>query len=63
MKGLEVGGLGVTYLEQMRLRGEARGRRRKRKKRSLPSSIYEERRTMSAWPGETATVWGTPLGR
>jgi hypothetical protein len=38
-------------------------RRRKNKKKKKRGSHHERRWTMSLWPGETASIWGTLLGR
>jgi hypothetical protein len=52
LEGLEVGGFGVTWLgREKRGEGERRGGRRK------------WRWTVSMWLGETASIWGTLLGR
>ena len=55
-RGLEVGRL-LSYLVEWgekRRRGRTRGERRRRR---------EGRWTTSSWPGETASNWGTLLGR
>ena len=47
-------GFGVTWLEEERQRIRRKNKRRGRN---------EGRQTMSMWPGETTSFWGTLLGR
>ena len=52
LEGLEVGGFGVTWLEERDKGEERRGEEEAR-----------GRWTMSTQSGETASTWGTALGR
>ena len=44
-------------------RREGENRRKRRKNRERRGSYHKGRGTMSTWPGETARIWGTLLGR
>ena len=59
LEGLEIGGFGVTRLEEER-QGKVEERE---EKGSCHERRWERRWTTSTWPGETASIPGTPLGR
>lgn len=46
------------------LAGGCRKRGKRRREETKGGGSHHERRwTMSPWPGETSSIWGTPLGR
>ena len=55
LEGLEVGGLGVTWLEEEGPEGV--------REEKEAEEHHEKRGTMNTGPGETASIWGTLLGR
>jgi hypothetical protein len=54
----------VTWLGWRRERREEKRREEKRRETGgKDEAVIMERRAMSTWAGETASIWGTSLGR